>query len=424
MSTIPLLRPFYGLRPTAEKAAEVIAPPYDVLNSEEARQRAKGKQNSFLHISKAEIDFPEGKDSHDDDVYEKAASNLQDMIAKGIIKKDEKPCYYIYKIQMGEHSQTGIVAAASVADYDVNRVRKHEFTRPDKEDDRVKQIETVDAQTGPVLMAYKPIAELKQIMTGITTNNAPDYSVIADDSFGEAKGIVHTLWTVLDDATIETITNLFANQEAVYIADGHHRSASASRVAASRKAGNPNHTGKEAYNSFLTVSFPSDEMLILDYNRVIKDLNGHAVTEILEMIEKNFNVEEVSDKEAAKPVRQREFAMYTDGKWYKLTAKEEPSKDDPVAALDVSILSDFVLDKIFGIKDLRKDNRIDFVGGMRGLQELERRVDNGEMAAAFALFATSMDDLIAVADANQIMPPKSTWFEPKLADGMVSNPLF
>lgn len=408
---LPLFRPFPGLRPAPQLASQVAAPPYDVLNSEEARELAKGKPHSFLHISKPEIDLPEGTDVYAPEVYAKGAENLRKMIEAGVIKRDPKPCYYIYRLRMGDHAQTGIVAAASVAAYDVNRIRKHEFTRPDKEDDRVRQIDAVNAQTGPVLLAHRPIKEVADIVARVTAQPAA-YDFAAHD------GIGHALWVVDQDADIAAITQAFDAQAAVYIADGHHRSAAASRVAKAR-AGKGGEDA--AHNSFLVVSYPIDEMRILDYNRVVKDLNGMGEGELLEKLAKTFNLEET--KGQARPKARRQIGLYLKGRWFLMSLKEEPKGLDPVQALDVSLLTDLVLAPLFAIEDLRKDKRIDFVGGKRGLGELEKRVDSGEMACAFALFPTSMEDLISVADANRVMPPKSTWFEPKLADGMVSNPL-
>ncbi|MBF0167090.1 MAG: DUF1015 domain-containing protein [Alphaproteobacteria bacterium] len=408
---MPLFRPFPGLRPAPELASQVAAPPYDVLNTEEARELAKGKPHSFLHISKPEIDLPEGIDPYAPQVYAKGAENLKKMIDKGVILRDAKPCYYAYRLKMGDHVQTGIVAAASVAAYDVNRIRKHEFTRPDKEDDRVRQIDAVNAQTGPVLLAHRPIGPVSDVLARVTAQPAA-YDFTAHD------GIGHALWVIDQDQDIKTITEAFEAQAAVYIADGHHRSAAASRIAKAR-AGKGGESAP--HNSFLVVSYPIDEMRIMDYNRVVKDLNGMAEAELLERLGKAFHVEE--SRNQAKPKAKREIGLYLKGRWFLMRLKEEPAGLDPVQSLDVSLLTDLVLAPLFGIEDLRKDKRIDFVGGKRGLGELEKRVDSGEMAAAFALYPTSMEDLVSVADANRVMPPKSTWFEPKLADGMVSNPL-
>ena len=406
---MPLIRPFAGLRPAPGRADDVVAPPYDVLNSAEARQRAAGRPWSFLHISKAEIDLPEGVDPYDPAVYAKAAENLHTMIEAGVLVRDPKPCYYVYRLTMGNHVQTGLVAAASVADYDSNRIRKHEYTRPAKEDDRVRQIEALNAQTGPVLLAYRSQPEIDRLIESVTTAK-PDYDLKADD------GIGHTFWAVHDQSLIEQLTEGFDRMQAIYIADGHHRSAAGSRVAASLDR------GPDAMSSyFLSVVFPHNQMKILDYNRVVKDLNGLSVDELLEKISVAFEVNE--ERQPVSPSRSGEFGMYLEGRWYRLAVHPELVPQDPVARLDVSLLADRLLEPVLGISDPRRDPRIDFVGGIRGLSELEKRVDKGEMALAFSMYPTSMDDLMAVADANEVMPPKSTWFEPKLADGLVSHVL-
>ncbi|MEW5727918.1 MAG: DUF1015 family protein [Pseudomonadota bacterium] len=404
--SVPLLRPFAGLRPTPARAAEVAAPPYDVLSSEEARVLAEGKPWSFLHISKPEIDLDPTIDPYDPRVYAKARENLDRMVAEGVLVRDAKPCFYVYRLRMGDHVQTGLVGGGSVAAYDANRIRKHEFTRPDKEDDRVRQIEACDAQTGPVLLAHRDHPDVAAAVAA-TTAKAPAYAVTAVD------GIEHTLWVMDDDALIAGVVAAFDAMPALYIADGHHRSAAASRVAAARP-------GSDAAQSFLVVTFPITEMKIFDYNRVVRDLGGMDRDAFLAALDAEFTVEPMSGP--AKPAQARDFGMYLKGQWYRLGLKNPPPAD-PVARLDVSILSDRLLTPVLGIKDLRKDKRIDFVGGKRGMAELEKRVDSGEMAVAFALFATGMEDLVAVAEAGQVMPPKSTWFAPKLADGLVSYPL-
>ncbi|HNA29875.1 MAG TPA: DUF1015 family protein [Thiobacillaceae bacterium] len=410
-----LVRPFPALRPAPGRAPEVIAPPYDVLNTEEARLLAEGRPWSFLHISKPEIDLPRDTDPYAPQVYAKAAENLKTMLDAGVLKQDGKACYYAYRLIMGEHVQVGLVAAASVADYDINRIRKHEFTRPDKEDDRVRQIDALDAQTGPVLLAYPRQSEVDSLLAA-ATQQAPEADGVAE------SGVRHTLWVIRDEASIARLTELFDNLPALYIADGHHRSAAASRVCAARKSANPNHTGDEAYNYFLSVIFPHHQMRIMDYNRVIKDLNGLAEPEFMARIAENFMIE--MENTAVKPARAGEFGLYLNGRWMRLTIRADLiPHQDPVARLDVSLLQDNLIAPILGITDPRRDKRIDFVGGIRGLPELERRVDSGEMALAFSLHPTSMEDLMAVADANEVMPPKSTWFEPKLADGMASNML-
>ena len=410
-----LIKPFRGLRPVPEHAADVAAPPYDVLNTAEARVRAAGKPWSFLHISKPEIDLPEGTDPYAPEVYAKGAENLQKEIEAGILMRDEQPRYYVYRLKMGEHVQTGLVFAGSVADYDTNRIRKHEFTRPQKEDDRVRQITALDAQTGPVLLAYRSSAEVADIISQVAAG-APAYDLVADDDVG------HTLWVMEDQSQIDRLTEIFDAMDALYIADGHHRSASASRIAKTKNTEQGTAVGDNSWDYFLCVAFPHDETRILDYNRVIKDLNGRTPQELLEQIAASFVIEETAGM--AKPAKAKQFGMYLDGQWYLLEINPElVPHDDPVARLDVSLLQDNLISPLLGVADPRTDNRIDFVGGIRGLAELERRVDSGEMQIAFALHPTSMEALMAVADAGEVMPPKSTWFEPKLADGIVSHVL-
>ena len=410
-----LIRPFPGLRPAANRASDVAAPPYDVLSTDEARVRAESKPWSFLHISKPEIDLPAGTNPYAPEVYAKGAENLNKMLTEGILARDSAPCYYAYRIIMGSHSQTGLVAAASVADYDTNRIRKHEFTRPDKEDDRVRQIDALNAQTGPVLLAYPAAPEVDAILAA-TTSATPDVDVTAED------GISHTIWVIRDSATLAKLTAAFDAMHAIYIADGHHRSAAASRICAARKAANPQHNGEESYNYFLSVIFPHHQMKIMDYNRVVIDLNGLDSAAFLKRISEQFSVQASATQ--VKPTKPNEFGLYLPGQWYRLEIRPDliPSAD-PVARLDVSLLQNHLITPVLGISDPRRDKRIDFVGGIRGLDELEKRVNSGEMAAAFALFATRMEDLMAVADAGEVMPPKSTWFEPKLADGLVSHVL-
>ena len=405
-----LIRAFRGLRPAPGQAGVIAAPPYDVLSSDEARVRAADKPWSFLHISKPEIDLPQDTDPYAPEVYAKAAENLAKMLAAGVLVRDDTPCYYAYRLTMGEHVQTGLVAAASVADYDSNRIRKHEFTRPDKEDDRVRQIEALNAQTGPVLLAY-PASTTADALIDAIAQGTPAADVIADD------GIRHQIWVLTDTAQIAAITQTFDAMTALYIADGHHRSAAASRVAAAhRKPGQ-----EQAADSFLSVIFPHHQMKIMDYNRVVKDLNGLENSALVTRLATAFRVEDSAQQ--VHPARPGEFGMYLAGRWRKLTIKPELIPADPVESLDVSLLSEHVLGPLLGIADLRRDKRIDFVGGIRGLAELEKRVDSGEMAVAFALHPTRMDQLMAVADSNNVMPPKSTWFEPKLADGLVSHVL-
>ncbi|WP_028487910.1 DUF1015 domain-containing protein [Thiothrix lacustris] len=406
-----LISPFKGLRPAPDRASDVIAPPYDVLNSAEARERADGKPWSFLHISKPEIDLPEKTDPYSAEVYAKAAENLARIREAGLLVRDEQPCYYAYRLIMDGHSQTGLVAGASVADYDTNRIRKHEFTRPVKEDDRVRQIDAVNAQTGPVLLAY-PDAPAVDAILAAAAQGEPALDVTADD------GIQHTLWVIDNAESIAQLTAAFNAMHALYIADGHHRSAAASRIAKMRHE-QQGSAGVAPWDFFLSVIFPAHQMKIFDYNRVIKDLHGMEPSQFLAAVEEHFTLEPSATP--VKPAEPGTFGMYMDGQWFKLTLNPElMPNDDPVARLDVSRLARYLIEPVLGISDPRRDDRIDFVGGIRGLTGLEKRVNSGEMAVAFSLYATSMQDLMSVADNNDVMPPKSTWFEPKLADGVVS----
>jgi len=409
-----LIRPFAGLRPVPEHAADVIAPPYDVLNTEEARARAQGRPYSFLHISKPEIDLPVGTDPYSDSVYTKGAENLQNLVDKKILTREDKDCYYLYQLQMNGHVQTGLVAVASVAEYDRNRIRKHEYTRPDKEADRVRQIDALNAQTGPVFLTYRHNATV-DALTGRISQFPPLYDLTADD------GVRHILWRIDDREDIDTITTTFEAMDCLYIADGHHRSAAASRVAGMRNA-SAKTGGESSHDYFLSVIFPDNQMKILDYNRVVRDLNGMEPATFLQRLGERFKVE--TSAGPVKPGSSGEFGMYLSGQWYRLII--DPAyvpQQDPVGRLDVSLLQNNLIEPLLGINDPRRDQRIDFVGGIRGLAELEKRVDSGEMQVAFALYPTSLSDLMAVADANEVMPPKSTWFEPKLADGLVSHVL-
>ena len=408
-----VIKPFKGLRPAADLAQKVASPPYDVLNSEEARQMAAENPYTFLHINKPEIDLPEHIDTHSKAVYEKGAENLQRFIKDGILLQDAKACFYIYRQIMGEHSQIGLVAGASVEEYKQDLIKKHELTRADKEEDRVAHMTHLNAQVGPVFLTYKAQAEIDAIINKIIART-PENDFTADD------GIRHTLWIVDDDAEISAIRNEFKKLDALYVADGHHRSASAARLY-DQKIKSGNHTGEEEYNYFLTVIFPDNQMYIMDYNRVVKDLNGHTPQELLQKISEKFEVVKIENN-VQKPQEKHHFVMYLDGSWYALTAIEGTfDPQDPVGRLDVSILMENLLVPHLGIGDPRTDKRIDFVGGIRGLEELQRRVDSGEMAVAFGMFATSIEDLMAIADAGKIMPPKSTWFEPKLRSGLVSH---
>jgi uncharacterized protein (DUF1015 family) len=408
---VPLVRPFRALRPARAYAAEVAAPPYDVLSSDEARVRAAGKPRSFLHVSKPEIDLPPGTDPYAPAVYAKGAETLARMRESGVLVRDAAPAYYVYRFTVGDLVQTGVAVAASIAAYDANRVRKHELTRPDKEDDRVRHMEALNAQTGPVLAAY-PSAPSLDALLAEAARGEPDTDVVADG------GVRHSVWPVRDAALIERIGALLDSLPAIYIADGHHRSAAASRVAANRRR--PGVDGSHEW--FLVVAFPHHELRILDYNRVVRDLGGLTRDELLAKLAAKFAVT-ASDAQV-RPARHGEFGLYAAGRWHRLRLRPElAAPADPVARLDVSLLTNHVLSPLLGIGDLRTDRRVDFVGGGRGLGELEKRVDSGEMAAAFSLYPTRLDDLMAVADAGAVMPPKSTWFEPKLADGLLAHVL-
>ncbi len=408
----PIVQPFRGLRPVPDKAQAVAAPPYDVLSTEEARELAKGNPLSFLHISKPEIDLPAGTDAFAPEVYETAAKNITRMVGEGVLVRDVQPCYYVYRVAMDGHVQTGIAAAGSVAAYEANLIRRHEFTRPDKEDDRVRQIEAVNAQTGPVFTVHKANDQLSQVISE-TVGGKPAYAV------RDVGGADHTLWVVSDPAAITQITDAFNDLGVIYIADGHHRSAAAARVAHARADLDNDPQVEDSYNRFLLVSFPEDEMQILDYNRVVRDLNGMEPAAFLEKVGEAFVV--APSEEPVRPGAPQTFGMYLGGKWYKLSLKTPVAANaSAVQRLDVSLLSDRLIEPILGIADPRRDARIDFVGGRRGLDGLAKRVDQDGFAVAFSMYPTSIHDLMAVADAGAVMPPKSTWFEPKLADGMVS----
>lgn len=415
---MPLVRPFAALRPAPEYAQQVVAPPYDVLSSDEARALAAGKPWTFLHISKPEIDLPRDVDPYAPTVYAKAHENFVRMLDQGVLRRDRDACYYVYRLTMGAHTQTGLVAAASVVEYERNRIRKHEFTRPDKEDDRVRQIDALNAQTGPVFLTYRHQAEIDRAIEELTTR-APDTDVVLAGPDGAP--VRHEMWVVDGRPQVAHLSTLFNRLDLLYVADGHHRSAAAARIAGLRRATNPHHTGDEPYNYFLAVLFPDTQMQILDYNRLVKDLNGLSVEAFLQRVGEHFGVRK--SVEPVKPATAGEFGLYLPGQWYRLQVKPNNVPLDPVRRLDVSLLADGLIAPVLNITDPRRDKRIDFVGGIRGLAELERRVDSGEMAAAFSLYPTSLADLMAVADAGQVMPPKSTWFEPKLADGLASHVL-
>jgi len=412
-----VLKPFKGLRPPKELGAKVASRPYDVLNSEEAREEAKGNPCSLLHIIKPEIDFPAGTDEHSEPVYSKAVENLEYFKKKGWLVKDEKECLYIYAQTMDGRTQYGIVGCASVDDYLKGIIKKHELTRADKEEDRMKHVRNTNSNMEPVFFAYPRVKELDEIVSQIVSQQEPEYDFVANDGFG------HHFWKIDDEKTIQTIVNLFAKIPYTYVADGHHRTAAAALVGKEKRAKNPNHKGDEEYNYFLAVHFPDNQLKIIDYNRVVKDLNGLTTEQLLEKLQEDFELTKIGSK-IYKPDQLHTFGMYLAGGWYKLTAKSGRYNDnDPIGVLDVTILSDLVLNKILGIKDLRTDKRIDFIGGIRGLGELKSRVDSGEMKVAFALYPVSMKQLIDIADSGNIMPPKTTWFEPKLRSGLVVHEL-
>ncbi len=403
------IKPFASLRPEAQLAKQVASKPYDVLNSAEAKIEAQGNPTSFLHITKSEIGLADDIDIHAQLVYDKAKENLDAFISRNILFKESKPCYYIYQLIMNGRSQTGLVATSSIDDYENNLIKKHEFTRPEKEKDRIDHMRTIGAQTGNVFLAYKNVADLDTLIEDWKKDKNPVYDFTADD------GIQHTIWIVNEETSIENITTIFSEQvPCTYIADGHHRAASAAKV----KAVLGNDATEEA-NYFLTTLFPSNQLKIMDYNRVVKDLNGLNEADFLKKIEQKFDCEKVST--AFSPKNLHEFGLYLNNQWYKLTSKENTFTTDPIGILDISILSNNILEPILGIADQRTDKRIDFVGGIRGLNELEKRVNSGEMAVAFSLYPVSLEQLFDIADSGNVMPPKSTWFEPKLRDGLLTH---
>jgi uncharacterized protein (DUF1015 family) len=409
-----IIRPFKGLRPQAALAAQVAARPYDVLSSAEAKVAASGNPYAYYHVSKSEIDLPDGVDIHSQAVYDKAAENLQRFIKEGTLFQDAQPCYYIYKLVMDGRSQVGLVCASSIADYNNGIIKKHEFTRPEKEQDRINHIKTTRAQTGNVFLAYNDVPELN-VTIEHWQHKAPAYDFTADD------GIQHTVWVVDDAATVQQITKLFAEKVPfTYIADGHHRAASAALVQKELAANGMIKSEEDPANFFLTTIFPASQLAILDYNRLVKDLNGHTAAQLLSQLDYDFTVEEIGHL-PQKPTMLHEFSMYLENKWYRLVAKEGTYTTDPIGILDVTILQNNVLDKFLGIKDPRTDKRIDFVGGIRGLEELVKRVDSGEMKVAFALYPVTIQQLFDIADSGNVMPPKSTWFEPKLRDGLITQ---
>ena len=408
------IRPFAAVRPPKKYVEEVAARPYDVLNSQEAK--AEAGEKSLLHITKPEIDFDPIIDEHSQPAYDKAVENVKAWQEKGWLVQDDKPYYYVYAQTMDGRTQYGLVMCAHTDDYAEGRIKKHELTRKDKEEDRMIHVRIQNANIEPVFFSYPDNEEVNAIVSRYIAQEA-EYDFVAEDGFG------HHFWVVSEQADIDRITEIFAEIPAFYVADGHHRTAAAALVGAEKKAQNPNHTGEEEYNYFMTVAFPDSQLKIIDYNRVVKDLNGLTPSELVAALEKDFDVRE-EGTEIYKPGRLHEFSMYLEGKWYSLVAKEGRYDDnDPIGVLDVTILSDLVLDRILDIKDLRTSKRIDFVGGIRGLGELSRRVDSGEMKVAFALYPVSMKQLVDIADSGNIMPPKTTWFEPKLRSGLAIHKL-
>lgn len=403
------IKPFKALRPQAEHAKQVASRPYDVLSSKEAKIEAQGNPFSFLHITKSEIDLPDHTDSHSQEVYDKAKNNLDAFLSRNVLFRESKPCYYIYRLIMNGKSQTGLVCGSSVDDYENDLIKKHEFTRPEKEQDRINHIKTTGAQTGNVFLAYKNVAEIDTIINDWQTGKNPVYDLKADD------GIQHTIWIINDNEIIQKISDIFKLQvSCTYIADGHHRAASAAKVRLALGADAPVGAG-----IFLTTLFPASQLMIMDYNRVVKDLNGLTIEAVLEKASEKFDIEKAT--EAFSPAALHQFGLYANKQWYQLTAKENTYTTDPIGILDVTILQNNFLDPILNIKDQRTDTRIDFVGGIRGLGELEKRVDSGEMVIAISLHPVTIQQLFDIADSGNVMPPKSTWFEPKLRDGLLTN---
>ena len=401
------IQPFRALRPQPELAGQLASRPYDVLNSEEARTEAAGNPISFLHVTKSEIDLPADLDIHSQQVYDQAKENLQRFIKEGVLLQENKPCYYIYQLIMNGRSQTGLVGVSSVQDYQDNIIKKHEFTRPEKEKDRIDHMRTIEAQTGNVFIAYRDVMEINAIINGWKNTNKPVYDFTATD------GIQHTVWIVDRELVVNSITRLFETQVPfTYIADGHHRAASAAKVSKELP-------GSSSAGYFLTTVFPSSQLAILDYNRVIKDLNGLKTEKFLALLQDDFYI--TLSPEPVKPAQLHEFGMYIKGQWYILTARPGTYTNDPIGVLDVTILSKNILEKLLGIKDQRTDKRIDFIGGIRGMGELEKRVNSDEMKVAFSLYPVTIDQLFDIADSGNVMPPKSTWFEPKLRDGLLTH---
>lgn len=409
-----VLHPFKGYRPTKELCKKVAALPYDVMSSAEAREMVKDEPFSFLHVDRAEVDLPVGTDIYSDEVYQKAADNLNSMIEKGIYIQDSKPVLYVYRLTMDGRSQTGLVGCSAIDEYIEGKIKKHELTRTDKEQDRIRHVDTCNANTGPIFLTYRAKTEIDEIISSVTAKPA-EYDFISEDK------VEHMVWIVDDKAVIDGLVELFKGVDSLYIADGHHRNASAVKVGIKRRQEKGDYTGEEEFNYYLSVLFPDNQLHIMDYNRIVKDLNGMTEGEFFEKLSQKFDISE--GEGICKPEAAHTFGMYIDGKWYLLSAKPSIIKEDAVDGLDVSILQNEVLSPMLGIGDPRTDKRIDFVGGIRGLEELERRVDGGEMKLAFSMYPTSMAELMSIADSGKIMPPKSTWFEPKLRSGIFVHKL-
>lgn len=415
-----VVKAFKGIRPVEELASKIAALPYDVMNSDEAREMVIGKPHSFLHVDRPEIDLDPAIDIHDPKVYEKARENLDRMISTGEFIQDEQPCLYIYRQIMNGRAQTGIVFCASIDDYMNNVIKKHEFTRADKEEDRINHVDYCDANTGPIFLTYKEDQIASEIIEAWIENESkrkPVYNFVAED------GITHIVWVIDNDIIISELIDLFKEIDYLYIADGHHRSASAVKVGLKRRAENPNYTGDEEFNYFLAVAFPDNDLMVMDYNRVVKDLNGLTKDELIQKLQEKFTVTESTVEEPIKPAKKHTFGMYVEDKWYLLEAKDGIyDEEDPIDSLDVAILQNNVLTPILGIEDVRTSDRIDFIGGIRGLKELEKRVHT-DMKIAFSMYATEVHDIMDVADIGEVMPPKSTWFEPKLRSGLFVHKL-
>lgn len=412
-----LVKAFRAIRPTQEFAEKVAALPYDVMDSNEAREMVKGNPYSFLHVDKAEIDLDPSIDIYDKKVYEKARDNMRSMINEGVLQQDKNNCLYIYKQVMNDRAQVGLVGCTSIDDYINNIIKKHEFTRADKEKDRINHVDYCNANTGPIFLTYRAKKSINEVVDNWMANHKAAYDFVSED------GIGHTVWVIDDEAVVSKLEKEFATIDYLYIADGHHRSASAVKVGLRRREQFPNYKGDEEFNFFLSVLFPDEQLYIMDYNRVVKDLNGNTSEEFANKVREKFDIEVFNGSDPFKPTARHTFGMYLDGKWYKLTAKAGTfDENDPVDRLDVSIMQNNLLNPILGIQDPRTDKRIDFVGGIRGLKELEKRVNTG-MKVAFAMCPTSIDDLMSIADAGKVMPPKSTWFEPKLRSGLFIHEL-